>query len=181
MVNKPILVPWGCAMFDENPNLAAALSEKQREVLELVVARYSSKEIARKLGISKHTVDQRITLARQKFGAASRNELVTRYLASQAICDRVAYDPAQVPESFIPHDIGAQGEQSGPIFSVADMAGFTSPFVSAEGSPLDHPLASLDRKFGVFGRLGAIGLLAALLAVSLVAMLSMAQTLSDLL
>lgn len=168
-------------MHDDHSCPASALSDKQREVLDLVVARKSSKEIARILGISKHTVDQRITLARQKYGAANRNELVTHYLASGAICDRVAYDPAQVSNSFISHDKDGMGEQSGPIFSVADIAGFTSPFAGYEFSPLAHPIATLDRKFGVFGRLGAIGLVAALLAVSLVAMLSMAQTLSDLL
>ena len=167
-------------MFDENSCIASSLSDKQREVLELVVARNSSKEIARKLGISKHTVDQRIALARQKLGAATRNELVTLYLASQTICDRVAYDPAQVTKSLFPPDKGSQGEQIGPIFSVADMAGLTPPYSNVERSPFSHPLASLDRKFGVFGRLGAIGLLAALLAVSLVAMLSMAETLSNL-
>ena len=168
-------------MHDDHSCVITSLSDKQREVLDLVVARKSSKEIARILGISKHTVDQRITLARQKYGAANRNELVSQYLAAGAICDRVAYDPAQVPKSFFPHDSEGEGEQSGPIFSVADIAGFTSPFAGNEFSPLAHPLATLDRKFGIFGRLGAIGLLAALLAVSLVAMLSMAQTLSDLL
>lgn len=159
----------------------AELSDKQREVLDLVVARKSSKEIARILGISKPTVDQRIALARQKFGAANRNELVTQYLASSAIYDRVTYDPVHVPiDSTISNSV-TQGERSGPVYSVADVAGFIPAYTPMDFQPLPRPLEALDRKFGFFGRLGAIGVLAVLMAVSLLAMLAMAETLTDLL
>jgi DNA-binding CsgD family transcriptional regulator len=157
------------------------LSDKQREVLDLVVARKSSKEIARILNISKPTVDQRITSARAKFGAANRNELVTYYLASSQLCDRVTYDPAYLPD---PGPTGAPTGQEaikGPVFSVADVAGFSPCYPPADFSPVTHPLETLDKKFGVMGRLGAVGILSALLAVSLLAVLSMAQTLTILL
>lgn len=168
-------------MPNTKANPAAELSEKQREVLDLVVARKSSKEIARILGISKPTVDQRIALARQKYGAANRNELVAKYLARSNMYDRVTYDTAQLSPDVLASDIWPQGEQNGPVFSVADVAGFVPAYPAPDHLPFPRPLETLDRKFGVFGRLGAIGLLAALMAVSLLAMLSMAETLTKLL
>lgn len=168
-------------MQNRNTMPVAELSDKQREVLDLVVARKSSKEIARILGISKPTVDQRIALARQKFGAASRNELVTQYLASRAIYDRVTYDPVHIPINSKASNSVSQGERSGPVYSVADVAGFMPPYTPMDFQSLPRPLEALDRKFGIFGRLGAIGLLAVLMAASLLAMLSMAETLTDLL
>lgn len=165
-------------MRDDHRPPAIELSDKQREVLDLVVARKSSKEIARILGISKPTVDQRIALARQKFGAANRNELVTHYLSTRDIYDPMLYDPAQLPSSPPASESSFQDERSGPVYSVADIAGFSPAYVPGDFPPLPRPLEMLDRKFGVFGRLGAIGLLAALLAISLLAMIAMAHTLS---
>jgi len=50
----------------------ARLSEGQRACLRMVLAHMSSKEIARSLGISPHTVDQRIRFAMQTLQVASR-------------------------------------------------------------------------------------------------------------
>jgi DNA-binding CsgD family transcriptional regulator len=168
-------------MQDDRAFPACELSDKQREVLDLVVARKSSKEIARILGISKPTVDQRILAARQKYGAANRNELVASYLAGPNSYDRISYDPVYLPTDPEPGNSLSRNENSGPVFSVADVAGYIPSYAAAEFSPLPRPLETLDRKFGVFGRLGAVGLLAALIATSLVAMLSMAETLTQLL
>lgn len=45
-------------------NPLVELTAKQREVLDLLIQHMTSKEISRQLGISPHTVDQRIMLAR---------------------------------------------------------------------------------------------------------------------
>lgn len=50
----------------------AKLTEGQRQCLRLVLRHMSSKDIARQLGISPHTVDQRLKLAMKTLGAASR-------------------------------------------------------------------------------------------------------------
>ena len=50
------------------------LTEKQRACLDLLIEHKTSKEIARLLDISKHTVDQRLNLARDTLGAQDRNE-----------------------------------------------------------------------------------------------------------
>jgi DNA-binding CsgD family transcriptional regulator len=51
---------------------AANLSEGQRECLRMVLSHMSSKEIARALGISRHTVDQRLRLAMRTLQVANR-------------------------------------------------------------------------------------------------------------
>ena len=52
----------------------ARLTEGQRQCLRLVLRHMSSKDIARQLDISPHTVDQRLKLAMKTLGAASRVE-----------------------------------------------------------------------------------------------------------
>ena len=52
----------------------ARLSEGQRACLRMVLRQMSSKEIARALGISRHTVDQRLRLAMRTLEAANRIE-----------------------------------------------------------------------------------------------------------
>lgn len=53
---------------------AESLSEGQRACLRMVQLQMTSKEIARHLGISSHTVDQRIRFAMRTLGSSSRNE-----------------------------------------------------------------------------------------------------------
>jgi DNA-binding CsgD family transcriptional regulator len=55
------------------------LTAKQRAVLDLVIQHKTSKEISRMLGISPHTVDQRIMLARAKLNVATRGEVAQAY------------------------------------------------------------------------------------------------------
>ena len=71
--------------------LVSALSEKQRETLDLTVKGMTSKEIARVLGVSPHTVDQRITLSKKKLGVATRRELVRVYEESRKVYDQAVY------------------------------------------------------------------------------------------
>lgn len=80
------------------------LTDGQRECLRLVYQHMSSKEIARTLGISKATVDQRIDGARRKLGSVSRVE-AARLLARHeqgAIPDRILYDPIALSSSSAP-------------------------------------------------------------------------------
>jgi DNA-binding CsgD family transcriptional regulator len=52
----------------------AKLTEGQKDCLRLVAHHLSSKEIARRLGISQHTVDQRLKVAMRTLAAESRFE-----------------------------------------------------------------------------------------------------------
>ncbi len=60
-------------------SVLALLTAKQRDVLDLLIDHKTSKEISRSLGISPHTVDQRIMLSRAKLGVASRSEVAQAY------------------------------------------------------------------------------------------------------
>jgi DNA-binding CsgD family transcriptional regulator len=73
----------------------ADLTAKQIECLELVLQHRSSKQIAQTLGISPHTVDQRLDSARRKLGAATRQDAAMAYAASKA----KPADPAVLPGS----------------------------------------------------------------------------------
>jgi DNA-binding CsgD family transcriptional regulator len=59
--------------------LLDGLTEKQREVLSLVAEGMTSKEIARKLGISESAVNQRIEVIRQRLGGMSRASIARLY------------------------------------------------------------------------------------------------------
>ncbi|MBL0924757.1 MAG: helix-turn-helix transcriptional regulator [Sphingomonadaceae bacterium] len=80
----------------------AGLRDIHKDCLRLVAQHYSSKEIARKLGISKHTVDQRLQHATQKLGAASRFDAARRFHEAEARLgqpipyDRMTYDAADM-------------------------------------------------------------------------------------
>src|ERR1043166_2969179 len=50
-----------------------SLTDRQREVLDMVLEHKTSKEIARELGIGPKTVDRHIDAAREKLGVADRN------------------------------------------------------------------------------------------------------------
>jgi DNA-binding CsgD family transcriptional regulator len=60
----------------------ARLSAGQRECLDLVDDHATSKEIARQLGISRHTVDARLRAAIQTLGVSSRREAAVIYRAA---------------------------------------------------------------------------------------------------
>lgn len=79
----------------------SALTAKQREAVELLAQHKTSKEISRILGISPHTVDQRIESAKKKFGVSTRGELARAYLASKSIGQRLTYEESHMSDPFM--------------------------------------------------------------------------------
>lgn len=73
------------------------LTEKQRECLDLLLERLTSKQIARHLGISKQAVDLRVTTARNILGASDRSEAAITYARLKRTYDRMPYDPVILP------------------------------------------------------------------------------------
>ncbi len=59
-------------IIEANIRLTKALNEGQKDCLRLVMQHFSSKEIARKLVLSPHTVDKRLKLAIAILGVSSR-------------------------------------------------------------------------------------------------------------
>lgn len=76
------------------------ITDRQRAVLDLVVQHWTSKEIARELGISPNTVDQRINAVRTKLGARDRAETARLYAELNGISG--ISGPAQAFDSMKP-------------------------------------------------------------------------------
>ena len=97
------------------------LTEAQRVCLRMVLLHLSSKDIARELGISPHTVDQRLRMAIQALGVANRFE-AARFLAKyegaptyqSAVYQSPHVAPAAIPATVGLSDIhgGQQGDSS---------------------------------------------------------------------
>ncbi len=69
------------------------LTEGQIDCLRLVGQNYTSKEIARQLGISSFAVDQRLTIARRKLCATSRSDAARRFSEMAKVYEPFVYDP----------------------------------------------------------------------------------------
>jgi DNA-binding CsgD family transcriptional regulator len=94
------MVNSGSGMIDAQRQLQD-LTEKQKACLRLVSENYSSKEIGRRLGITHHTVDQRLRTATNNLGVDSRFE-AARLLAAfekheQPMSEAYVYQPPHVP------------------------------------------------------------------------------------
>lgn len=74
----------------------SALTAKQREALDLLLQHKTSKEMSRILGVSPHTVDQRIETAKKKFRVSTRGELARAYSRSLQICQKLTYEDSHM-------------------------------------------------------------------------------------
>lgn len=74
------------------------LTEKQRACLDLLLERQTSKQIARRLDISKQAVDLRLTAARDILGASGRDETAIIYARLKMTYDRILCDPIILPQ-----------------------------------------------------------------------------------
>ena len=76
------------------------LTEGQKDCLRLVDDLLTSKEIARKLGISPFTVDQRLDAARRKLNATSRKSAARIYLEmeSRSLPQPIVYDAPDIAD-----------------------------------------------------------------------------------
>lgn len=163
----------------DDGSLLASLTAKQREVMDLLIEHKTSKEIARILAISPHTVDQRIQIAKDKLGAVNRNEAAMIYRRLIETYGRATYQNSHIPSSArLPENPG--GTQAGlssmlhrrrpqparPIVSEADISVVPELF---------------EGRYGTLIRLGAIGALAVFLVILVLGGLAILSQLSELL
>lgn len=143
--------------------LIAGLTDKQRDVLDLLVLHKTSKQIARELNISPHTVDQRITTARKKFGVGNRNELAAAYTQARGASDGSAIYESPVYQSSqvdLPSDPGNK---------VSGTDGVTAEGTSPQIIHYRVVPESFEGRLGYFWRLTAIvGITLGLLIATLV-------------
>lgn len=154
------------------------LTPKQREVLDHVLQHQSSKEIAKALGISPYTVDQRITAARARLGVATRSEVARAYGRLLEICEETAYCSSQMDFGAVPTDEPDRTEEREPVFSLADAGAIqiSAPWEKSQFSR--SGLEALDNRFGMVGRLGLIVVMAAFTAIIFLTLVAIAQVLS---
>ena len=113
---------------DSIQNRVSRLSDGQRLCLVFVDQHLSSKEIALKLGISPHTVDQRVRLSLQilgveKRGEAARMVALAMRTSNDPAYQRLIHQPPYMDDAPAPgHQDGAVGHQIRQI----DRAGETS-------------------------------------------------------
>lgn len=181
----------------ENPLLE--LTSKQRDVLDLLIQHKTSKEISRILGISPHTVDQRIMLARAKLGVGTRGEVAQAYRRLLEIYEQPVYEHSHVGFPPLPGASTVQeetvGDQSADSFTLA--AEFMPGIQSAKEHATPSALAATEQKgeiayyrvlpemfdgpHGTLLRLGFIGGLTVFMILIVLGGLSMFAQLSALL
>ena len=155
------------------------LTDKQREVLDLLIEHKTSKEIARELGISPHTVDQRIQFAKEKLGASSRSEVALLYRRLIEICGQLTYEDSGVAASAAIADNGP-GTQAGPLSALLrrERAYPAQPRETEADYPVVPEL--FEGRYGTLIRLGAIVAIAVFLVILVLGGMAIISKLSEL-
>ena len=159
------------------------LSDKQREVLEHLILYKSDKEIARDLGISLKTVEQRMAAARHKLGTGDRNETARVYAALRPELAHnggfpLYRDPLLAAAPPVADE--AAGAAAAASFTLHDAAyGLTAPW---ESRPSPHILPEVFHgRSATAARLGAIAACAIALLMMAVLAIAIGEGLTDLL
>lgn len=187
--------------------LLDALTDKQREVLDLLIQHKTSKEISRDLGISPHTVDQRIMLARAKLNVSSRGEVAQEYRRLLAQVGARGGEESVDTSSPARHEVVSPTLYGQPVYRFSNLApvppighqserddmaigrpaavrgtGHTSNGVSGDralAEPYYHVLPEMfDGPYGTLMRLGAIALITMVLILIVLGGLTMFTQLS---
>jgi DNA-binding CsgD family transcriptional regulator len=179
------------AKVDSARAILSSLTDKQRAVLDLLIEHRTSKEISRLLGISHHTVDQRIMLARAKLGVATRAEVAQAYrrltadLAPNAsIYERSVYDFSDVAPD--PDVLQAPIREDSPEWMRTQHSRREAlPRAALHGedrlTETYHPVLPemFDGQYGTYVRLGTIAILAMFLILIVMGGLAMFAQLSQ--
>jgi DNA-binding CsgD family transcriptional regulator len=163
--------------LSEDEKAWARLTERHRACLDLLLERMTSKMIARELQISKDTVDQRITAARDILGARDRNEAALVYARLKAIYHRVVYDPVEVAREAEPVRPALSDGVSPSMLPLGDSSAM--PREAPGASSLSGKIWRSDH--GVKHRLLIIATVFAAVVVIVLLGLGIAQSLSQLL
>lgn len=180
-------------------NPLVELTAKQREVLDLLIQHKTSKEISRQLGISPHTVDQRIMLARAKLGVATRGEVAQAYRRLVETYEQPVYEDSHIGFPPLPvetssrddTDVGPSGAGARlPVHDAPGIEGRADTPVErrrqapaeADGMVYHHVLPEMfDGPNGTLLRLGYIGGITVFLILIVLGGLSMFMQLSAML
>jgi DNA-binding CsgD family transcriptional regulator len=158
--------------------LLDALTDKQSEVLVFVSEGLTSKEIARKLGISVSAVNQRIEVIRQRLGGLPRAQIARLYRRQSTLL-------LTIPTSNSLTGNPIQLQQRGVVAQALSVEGAVNlawPSAQQESGVLQPSTNSvaLDRSNRLWFRLGAIVAVAAGIAATALLVVSVTATLDAL-
>jgi len=158
-------------MDHEPAEVLSDLTEKQIEVLDLLLQHKTTKQIARELAIAPNTVDARIAAVREKWGTVDRKATARVYSHLLETCEKHTCGFPQLENDVLQDHRFLRELPGSPLFAVADAQTF-GHWPTWHGRP--GVLEALDARFGKFGRLGAALVLAFLLMATVVLSLAVA-------
>lgn len=162
--------------------LLDALTPKQREVIALAAEGMTSKEIARKLGVSESAVNQRIEVIRQRLGGMSRAQIARLYRQTSTLVftiptsNSLTGKPIQLQDEddseqqFEPEGVDSYPPSGGHAFGELQPSNFPPPTVLP---------AVLHGPAGPWLKLAAIALISVALLASAVLILTVVHTLGE--
>ncbi len=149
----------GKAEYTDSP--IELLTEKQKEVMDLLIEHKTSKEIARILEISPHTVDQRIQFCKKKLGVATRGEAAVVYGKLKSIYDQMIYEDSRIGSSTFLLDKGSANEAERLLTLMQPNRIKADGGVEVETKYRVVP-EMFDGRHGTFMRVGSVAVLAVL-------------------
>ena len=169
----------GLSETDEPFMLLDRLSEKEREVLDLVIQHKPTKVIARELQIAPNTVDMRLKSARTKLATRDRNETARLYQYLITDCGKTTCGPSVIATHRTEPLVANSERPIGGTFVLEDSASFVlpAPWEKGRRQPLSE---GLDNRFGRAWRVVAIPSMALGIALLVLALLAIAATLGAL-
>ena len=155
------------------------LTDKQIAVLDLLVQHRTSKEIARELGISPHTVEQRLNGAKHKLGVTRRGDLANAWLRAKALCEKPVYEEIRITPNALPLSEQAQpGERTDLIVPAPAQASL--PAAETASQPVNLVPAVLTGRNGALMRITAVFAIAAGMTMVCIGGLAVLEQLSRL-
>lgn len=164
--------------IDRGGDPLGELTAKQREVLNLLIQHKTSKEISRLLGISPHTVDQRIMLARSKLQVATHGEVAQAYRRLIETYEQPVYQESHIASSPVFRQFQGQ-EDMAVLAGGPDLVGSFGQSGSFDqsgsfGQPYYHVLPEMfDGPYGTILRLGLIVAITVFMIVAILGGLTM--------
>lgn len=176
------------ALADNASEMLESLTNKQVEVLDQLCLHKTSKEIAHALGISRHTVDQRVSSVRTKWNLPTRQEVVRLYRElresaenrNDSICEPLIYEPSQVGIEAGADHPERKNRTTSMVEDLAPAALATPGLFQANAQGITL-VDRLDLHFGPSGRFVAVIGLTFMMALTLALVLVIADALERLL
>ena len=124
-----------------------ALSDGQKDCLRLVMQHFSSKEIARSLGVSPHTVDKRLKLAISAMGVQSRVEAARKLAVAEGGLDPIGLVLNQSPNRSTPVHVTPANRDQALVYQSPDLSRHSD--IGKSGSSTGEWNPAADRSGGM--------------------------------